>query len=230
MLQVIEDKAAKAIALIIEKGSSVIDPETEIVLNEFMWSLHVRSIIWGDYPDRKDIATERWDLPFAKEDMRNIWDIWILENPGMMSPLPKERITGYELFLILNGTRHDFCTSDSPVYRLIIDEHITLSTFSPSGSGTGLMLSISPRMVLISVPPERARAPPWSGLARISEVRDEEMVVLLDLMTCFNSEEFAFARRREDLELCRSIIGATPGKLPNEGLFLQKVEALAKLR
>lgn len=222
-LQEIEDKTSRIITTLINEGIDGIELDDEIKIKELIWSLYIRSMEWGDIRDDEQ-AIKPYPGP-SEEDMRVIREDWLVSHPDLMSPFPKSKIDDYNLFYFENNSQYEFCASDCPSYRLIIDRKITVDTFLNNGAGMAFYLPISHNKAIIAVPVERLREEPWSKLSKVTQIDNENFVVLLNLKTCFNSEKKIFARRKTDLELCASLIAATPGKLPSETMIMDILDA-----
>lgn len=219
----IESSAAPIITEVLNGNAAIINADDEKVLKEFIWSLHMRSLEWGDVQDQPSgPAAEK--PQFDKESMRQIRRSWLKDNPDLMSPLPKSHAMDFELFYFKNESDVTFCTSDCPAYRLSLDKVVTADTYKPDGDGTGILLPLSPEYAIIAVPKTRAAQEPWSKLPKVIKVLNHDFVALVDLMTCFNSEKLVFAERKDELVQCAHAIYWTPGKVPKEGLILDMLE------
>lgn len=222
----IENSAAVAISSVLKGNASRLTPDQNKTFLEFIWSLHIRSLEWGDFKDETGYACEKDNHPLMnKEEMRAVRRDWLLDHPDLMAPLPKSHAMNHHLYFFNNETQYEFCTSDCPTYRLILDNTVTIESFRPDGIGTGFILPLDPKNMVIAIPNERTTESPWSSLPTETKISDVNMIGLQNLMTCFNSEKLVFARRQDELNDCASVIYQTPGKLPQESLLIKMIEA-----
>lgn len=225
-LQEIEDKTSRIIATIVNGGMDEINTDDEGRIMELIWSLYIRSMEWGDI---RDDEQAKKPIPGPTEDdMRAIRHDWLVEHPNLMSPFPKDKLGDYKLFYFENTSQYEFCTSDCPIYRPIIDKEITLDTFLQNGAGLAFYLPISPKKAIMAIPIDRVKKEPWSLLSKVTQTDNEDFAGLLNLHICFNAEKKVFARRESDLKTYASIIAATPGKLPSETMIMSILDDIAR--